>query len=277
VIREFLAKRVGFPLQDRIMHTDISGTLKFLRESQYWDRNRLDEYRLTKLKQLIEYAFNHIPYYGRLYKSAGLNPGDIKTLDDIKKIPVLTKEIMREEGINLLDPASDMKYVKTGKTGGTTGVPVMVYKDTRSRSFTWASYYRWYEWMGLEVGDRTCTLWGARSVLSLSRAKKLRDTFRNFLQNKIDINSFNMNDNDLRRIYEKILRFKPKIIKGYTSALLLLAGYIEKNSFSNINPLAVSTTSEMLLPHERVFLEKVFKAPDYYQYGCGEVSAITNE
>lgn len=277
MIREFLAQQVGFPLQDRIMQTNISGTLKFLRESQYWDRSRLEEYRLTKLKELIESAFDHIPYYSRLFRSIGLNPGDIKTLDDIKRIPVLTKKIMREEGDNLLVPCSDMKYVKTGKTGGTTGVPVKVYKDVRSRSFTWASYYRWYEWMGLEVGDRTCTLWGTRSVLSMSRAKKLRDTFRNFLQNKKDINSFNMNDIDLERIYKKIKRFKPKILKGYTSALLLLADYIEKNSLSNINPMAISTTSEMLLPHDRVFLEKVFNAPVFDQYGCGEVSAISYE
>jgi phenylacetate-CoA ligase len=277
MIREAIARQIGFPLQDLIMKTDIIGILRFLRKSQYWDEQIMEEYRNEKLKRLISHAYSRVPYYKRIFDEVGLEPEDIKTVIDLGKIPILTKETVRYEGRNLIAGNFDMKHVKKGKTGGTTGAPVIVYKDVISRSFTWASYYRWYEWMGVELGDRTSTLWGARTVLSDNKSKKIRDLLRNTLQNKLDFNSFNMSEPDLQVIYNRLKVFNPKILKGYLSALLILANFIENNELEGIKPAVVSSTSEMLLPHNRAYLERIFNAPVFDQYGCGEVSAISYE
>jgi phenylacetate-CoA ligase len=276
-MRKFIAKKIGYPIQDVVKGTRILPTMDFLRLSQHWDEDKLNDYRLKKLINLVKYAYDNVPYYQNLFNSIKLKPADIRGIEDIRKIPILTKEIVRKENMNMVSRTFDMKHVMKGKTGGTTGSPVITFSDPQNRSFIWASYYRWYEWMGIELGDKATTLWGARTVLSDSLIEKTRNRLINFLQNSITINSFEMNEVTLPLIYEKIKKSQPVILKGYLSALLYLANYCESVNDKSIRPKVLSTTTETLLPHNRLYLEKILQAPVYDQYGCGEVSAIAYE
>lgn len=277
MVRKQIAKYFGYPFQDFYNHTDILSTLKFLRESQYWEESKLHEFRLEKLKNLIEFAYRNVPYYESLFNALKLKPCDIRRMEDLKKIPVLTKEIVRAENMNLVARNFDMKYVKKSKTGGTTGAPILVYKDTTNRSFTWASYYRWYDWMGIEYCDKSATLWGAKTVLTRSFTNEAMDACIKFIQNKLIINSFEMREETMLEIYKKLANFSPTILKGYLSSLINLAEYMERNSLERLQPKVLSSTTETLLPHNRKYLEKVYNAPLFDQYGCGELSAISYE
>jgi phenylacetate-CoA ligase len=276
-VRKSLARNIGYPLQDFIRRTSIIKTLDFLRESQYWDENRLEEYRLTKLQELIEFSSRNVPYYERLFNGLKLRTSDFKSISDLVKIPILTKEIARKENYNLVARNFRPEKVKRGKTGGTTGTPLFLLKDTRNRSITWASYYRWYEWMGIEYGDRTATLWGTSSVLSHSVKTNVVKSLTRFLHNHLEINSFQMSENDIGKIYKDLVKFQPVILKGYLSALLKLAEYIETNKLDCLNPGLISTTSENLFPNHRQYLKKVYDSEVFDQYGCGELSAIAYE
>lgn len=277
MIRKNIAKHIGFPVHDFIKGTNILETLKFLKASQHWDETRINEYQLNKLKGLIDYASKNVPYYEELFKKIKLSSKDIKTLEDIQKVPILTKEILRKEGERLISRSFGNKHVKKGKTGGTTGTPVIVYKDIHNRSFTWASYYRWYEWMGLNYYDSSATFWGARTVLSSSLKTKIKDAFSRSIQNKLVLNSFNMKEETLESFYKAILKHKPVILKGYLSSLLEFAKYIDENNLEFIKLKAISSTTETLLPNNRQYLERIFGAPVFDQYGCGEISAISYE
>lgn len=276
-LRKNIAKYFGYPLQDWIKHTNIIKTLSFLRESQFWDEEKLEDYRLMKLKNLISFAHKNVPYYEKLFNSKKVQAADIKRIEDLNKIPLLTKEIVRRENYNLIARGYSMRHIKRGKTGGTTGAPILVLKDIQNRSFTWASYYRWYEWMGINYYDSEATFWGSRTVLNLSLNRKIIETIKDFLQNNIKINSFRMNELQMSEIYKRVKDFNPVILKGYLSALLIFANFIDTYSLEKISPRAVSSTSEMLLPNNRRYLEEVFNAPVYDQYGCGEISAISYE
>ena len=277
MIRKNIAKYIGLPLQDMVKRTSIIETLNFLRVSQFWDETRINEYQLNKLRNLIDYASRYVPYYEEKFKKIKLSSKDIMTLDDIHKVPILTKEILRNERENLVSRCFPMKYVKKGKTGGTTGPPVIVYKDIYNRSFTWASYYRWYEWMGLNYYDSSATFWGAPTVLSSSLRTKMQDRCKRFIQNTLVLNSFNMNEKTLGTFYKSIINQEPTIIKGYLSSLLDFAKYIDDNNLKFINLKAISSTTETLLPHNREYLEEIFGVPIFDQYGCGEISAISYE
>jgi len=277
MFRTIVAKKIGFPLQDYARNTDISSVYHFLKESQYWEESKIYDYRLKKLKNLVDHSYKNVPYYENLFKSIKLKPSDIHTLEDIQKIPLLTKDIARKENMNLIARGSNLKLVRKGKTGGTTGSPLIVYKDTQNRSFTWAADRRWYDWMGISYYDRSASIWGARSVLSASRKQRIIADVVRFLQNSISINSFEMSPAELPNIYRKLKEFNPVIIRGYLSAILDIARYIDKENLTHLKPKAISTTTESLLPHYRVYLQKVFAAPVYDQYGCGELSAISYE
>ena len=130
-MRKFVASHIGHPLQDRIKKTKILKKRDFLMESQFWNEDRIKEYQLKKIINLVKYAYNYVPYYHQLFKNIGFHPSDIKTLNDFKKIPVLTKDISRKENFNLIASNTNMKYVSKGKTGGTTGPPLLIYKDAK--------------------------------------------------------------------------------------------------------------------------------------------------
>ena len=276
-IRKVIARNIGYPLQDFMRGTSIIKTLGLLRASQYWDESTLDEYRIGKLKKLVEFSSRNVPYYEKLFSRLKLKTSDLKSISDIQKIPILTKEIARRENSNLMARNFNIKLVKRGKTGGTTGTPLVLHKDTWNRSITWASYYRWYEWMGIEYGDRTATLWGTSSVLSRSVKANVVRTTTNFLHNHLEIDAFQMSGKDMEEIYNSLVKFQPVILKGYLSALLKLAEFIDNNKLNRLNPKLLSTTSESLFPNQRAFLKRVFKAEVFDQYGCGELSAIAYE
>jgi phenylacetate-CoA ligase len=278
MLRKSIARYIGYPLQDAIKGTTIASSMEFLKKSQYWDPEKIGKYQYGKLERLLEYAYANVPYYTDLFRKLNIHPGDIKSFDDLRIIPVLTKEIARKENLRLVSKKLDPRHVKTGKTGGTTGSPLKYYKDTNSRSFTWGSYYRWYEWMGIAPWDTVATFWGARTVLSVNPLKKIKDNITELLQNNFTINAFTINEESIPGIISKLNTRKPKLIKGYLSAIMEIAKYMEINNvFLSYTPVAISSTTETLLPPFRTFLEQTFKCPVYDQYGCGEISAIAYE
>jgi phenylacetate-CoA ligase len=276
-MRRFIAKNIGFYLQDKIKGTQTIDTYEFLQSSQYWDKKRIEEYQLEKLKKLVKYASENVPYYIDLFKAHNVNFKEIKSLNDIQRIPVLTKDIMRHQGDRLLSIEQSKFKIKRGMTGGTTGAPVKVFKDEYNRSFTWGSYYRWFDWMDINYYDTTVTFWGARTVLSSSFKNKLITNIQQYLQNDISFNSFELTESKLEEIVIVILRNKPVLIKGYLSALIDLANFLVKKNLKLDSLKAISSTTETLLPHNREYLEQVFGVPIFDQYGCGEVSAISYE
>ena len=277
MLRKILAKQIGFRIQDLIKGTSILDKYFELRKSQFWDEGKVYDYQLHKLKSLIKYSSKYVPYYESLFEKIKLSHHDIKSLDDISKVPILTKEILRISGDDLLSREFKKFKVKYGKTGGTTGVPVKVFKDEQNRSFTWGSYYRWYDWMGVNYYDHIVTLWGASTVFKHSFKNNLYNMSQQFIQNESVFSSFELDNKNMDLIARRIRFSKSVLLKGYLSALLEFAHFVEKNNYKLDSIKAISSTTETLLPHNRKYLEKVFNAKVFDQYGCGEVSAISYE
>lgn len=274
---ELIARIFSLRFQDVFTGTDISKSLNFLKESQYWSLEKIKDYQSIKLVSLVKHCYQNVPYYKEKFDNIGLKPNDIKSIDDLHRIPILTKETVQLRAKDLVDKNTEFKRIKTGKTGGTTGAPLQFYKDTQNRSFTWASYYRWYEWMGLKYYSPQLTFWGKGGLVERKRSLINRNFLLNILQNKSVLNSFHLNKESLPVIYAKVKSRKPKLLKGYLSALLDLAQFIEENNLEPPKLKAISSTTETLLPNNREYLEKVFKAPVFDQYGCGELSGIAYE
>ena len=74
----------------------FSETYDFLLESEKWSREKLEEYQLQEFKKLIYHCYENVPYYTRVFSDRGLTPDDFQSLSDIKKLPFLTKDIIRE-------------------------------------------------------------------------------------------------------------------------------------------------------------------------------------
>jgi phenylacetate-CoA ligase len=106
-------------------------------EEQYWNpvletlpREKLQQFQLAKFKKILKWSYQNSPFYQRLYKDAGLEPGDVKTFDDIGKVPKTEKSMLREAqgkepypyGSILSVPLEQVTEYR--QTSGTTGQPV---------------------------------------------------------------------------------------------------------------------------------------------------------
>ena len=285
--------RNGLILLDLIKGTNVRSTKRFLDQSQHWAIEQLEAYQLQKLKDLLVEVRVNVPFYRDLYNRQAVE--EISSLRRLGDLPICDRKMTIKATGGLLNEKINLKKCKVGRTGGTTGPPLRLYRDQETRSFSLAAYYRFYDWMGIEPGMPEVELWGSTEIrnqkLEIRNQKSPRTSYlvprtsipilKNLAINRINnfrsYNAFSFNDDYLESVVKKLQRFQPRLIRGYLSAILLLADYIKRNNIRGIQPIAVSSTSETLFPEYRRMIEEVFQASLFDQYGCGECNSIAFE
>ncbi len=287
----------GLILYDLLKGTHVRKTMRFLRDSQDWSLEELERLQAEKLERLLEGVRAEVPFFRS--PVTGYRLPDNRTIERFDDCPILDRQIAMEAGDSLLSDNINLKKCKVSRTGGTTGPPLRLYRDTETRSWALAAYYRFYEWMGIEPGMPEVELWGSTTVQNsksvipseaegqnFPRTSSLvpRASIQNIKSESINrinrfrnFNAFSFNDANLAEVAVKLQKFRPALIRGYLSAILLLADYIKRNNIKGINPIAVSSTSETLFPEYRKKIEEIFQAPLFNQYGCGECNSIAFE
>jgi len=105
---------------------------------------RLRQLQLKKFKRIVEWAYNNSPFYKKLYRDNGFEPGDLNKFEDIQKIPKTDKGMLRDVQKNPPFPYGDILSVPIEdvttfrQTSGTTGTPVY-------QADTWQDWEWWSE------------------------------------------------------------------------------------------------------------------------------------
>jgi len=99
-IRNIITENIILPLSDLVLGHSINKHLRFLLKSQYWTKDEIDYYQNRQLRKLIFHSYNYVEYYRELFDKLGLKPDDIKSKNDLHKIPILTKEDIKREGLD---------------------------------------------------------------------------------------------------------------------------------------------------------------------------------
>src|SRR5215469_18193950 len=140
-----------------------------LDESQWWPREKIEEFRNAKLLRLIEHSYQYVPYYRRVMQHTGLRPRDIQSAADLSKLPVLTKDIVRKNWSDLRAANFPDKNIFVSSSGGTTGEPMRIAKPFESDAWTTMCFERGLSWGGLLPGTKRVHLTGG-SVGASSRS-----------------------------------------------------------------------------------------------------------
>jgi phenylacetate-CoA ligase len=222
---------------------------------------------------MISFAYEHVPYYHKLFKEMDLSPNCIKTIDDLEKLPILTKDIIKANP-DLFMPSniSSMNYYNW-TTGGSTGTPLKYRLLKSDRFLSAALTYRGWGYAGYELGAKMVFLAGTSLDIGSNPflIKKIHETARNIKK----LSAFDMNSAEMKYYVDVINSFKPKMIRGYASSIDFFAKYIEENELQVKSPSAISTTSEKLQPLMRKRISNVFSCDVFDAYGLndGGVSA----
>ncbi|HXH82419.1 MAG TPA: phenylacetate--CoA ligase family protein [Candidatus Tectomicrobia bacterium] len=267
-------RRLVYPLHERLKGKRTLAWLARVERSQWLDPAALRELQLSRLREHLAFARDHVPYYRRLFAEHGIRPERIASLDDFRRVPYLTRDVLRARFADLR-AAARLRGVQRLATGGSSGAPVSVLVDAERMAIGDAFRLRAHRWFGVEPGDREVVLWGA--PFELNRQDRLR-ALRDRLLNSRLLSAFQMTPAALDRYGEAIARDRPRKMYGYASALYLLARHLRVAGWTPPRELAaVFTTAEPLLDVQRRTIAEVFGCRVATEYGSRDAGLTANE
>jgi phenylacetate-CoA ligase len=249
---------------------------RLLENKAFSTKEGIEEYQFIRLKNIITYAYLNVPYYNKLFNQIGFTPDDFKSISDIKKIPYLTKQIIRENQDELISENIQKKYLKRVQTGGTTGMPTEFILDKRYSTLTEMVYLN-HIWgrFGYRKRDK-CIVLREDNIEGIIAGKKYWK--RNLLTNWLVMSAFHLNADTFQLYYDKIMSYKPRFILAFASNAYLLARFIKDNNLKPIPSIkAVICGSEKLYEWQRRYMTDVFKARVFSYYGHSEKCILATE
>jgi len=256
------AENFILPLTDKKTRWNVKKNLDFLKESQWWSKEQMIEYQNNKLQKLIIHAYDNVEYYNKLFKEYGINPKDIKTKSDLKKIPTITKEEITKNVLNgtLIAKNINLKYAIKAQSSGSTGVRTIYYISPEAYGLNLACNLRGWSWMGYSVGDKMI------KVSQNERKSKIKK-----IQDKINRVKLFDGAYDEKGFIEFVNIFKnknPLFLRTYPDPLVLLSNYAKNNNVEFSGLKAINTTGNILFLEARKLIENTFNTKVFDSYSC---------
>jgi phenylacetate-CoA ligase len=255
----------------------ILARLDELNRTQWLGRDEVMALQRDKLQRLVEYAYQYVPYYRRIFDQAGFRPDDLhRDLEALRKLPILTKAIIREDFDEMMttEPQRRQRMSKLA-TSGSTGHPLIFMQDSDFRDYVTADIQRHMGWAGWELGGLQALIWGASFETSLRQS--LRTRLIDWVWNRFQTNAFVLTDETLSAFADRVQRQRPRILFGYASSLYRFAQFVRQSPYQDIAFEGVFPTAELLLPSVRQFIEETFQCKVFNRYGTLELGGVACE
>lgn len=241
-----------------------------LLDSQYWSRDRMVRHQFNKLSKLFHDSDFSATTYLK-FTPADI-PGEIGP-STLPSLPFLTKDDLRTYTPPITRSFIVRKPIRK-TTGGSTGKAITLLKTPESWVAELAATWRGYSWAGVQIGDPQARFWGVPFSDSSRRVARLTD----YICNRYRLSAFSFDERSLDAYADKLCTFRPTYFYGYASMLDEFARHIEHKLPDWRLPLkCVISTSEVLTPGIRERLQRVFRAPVFNEYGCGELGTVAHE
>lgn len=257
---------------------------QFYEKNQWLSKKEIEQYQIMKLRELIEYSYHNVPFYQKLWDKNSVNR-EINTLEDLKKFPVVDKNMLQEaikngeiskEYVNKLKTAEIVWQSTTGSSGKPFKFPV----DINSENHKNGLRRRLYKWYGIDYGTKWAKFWRG------SYKKNFKEKFKEYITGQYRFCIYDpkypketeLNDDRIKFFIAELNRIKPVVIDGFPSALREISNYILKNNVKlqfEIN--SIVTGAELLTLEDRQIISKAFNATVFNRYGGTESSVIAHE
>jgi phenylacetate-CoA ligase len=234
---------------------------------EFWERDKTEALQLQRLRRVVAYAYDRSPYYRGVMDEHAVNPADLKSLDDLRRLPLLTKDTVRHRAGELLTEKRPPRGWLHGHTSGTTGSPLGLWYDRNTcrinnavdRQFKIRAGMRETDWIGMLLG---------RVIVP---PENDRPPFWrvNRLHRQVWFSSFHLAERNLGQYVREIERRKLRFLEGYPSTLYVLASYLHRQG--RVLPMrAVISSSETLHRLQREAIESAFECKLFDFYALAE-------
>ena len=232
-------------------------------------KEEIETYQINKIKEIVAYVKKNVPFYKEKYECFDT---EISSLNDFKKLPVLSKSELRNNPEKFISKLYDRSKLITISTGGSTGEPLSLFYEkgvVRTREFVFLNH-QWSR-VGYKFGDKIAVF---RSAMIRGREKNQLWDY-DPIKNRFIYSTFDLNPENITKILEHMRKVKPKYLYVYPSALTVIANYMKSNNEIPIPSIkGIWTASENAYPSQIKLFNEVFQAPVCRQYGLGELAAF---
>ncbi len=260
-----LIYKAGSSLRNPSIHKKLS----FLSKSQTWNLDKLINYQIERLNDLLTFSNRYSNFYKDHFQKNGISL-KIKYFEDLKHIPPITKNelIMYNDDVH-----TKYKFRRSflSETSGSTGQVLTFNKNEEWDSENRAAMLRCYNWHDVRPWERNIYLWG----YDIDKKKQKKIRIMDFLQNRYRI--FDYNTDSLRLLLDKISNVS--YIHGYSSMIYELSKIFNSQKIK-IHPKKlkmIKGTSEKIFPYYTQEIQEAFGVKMISEYGAAESGLIAFE
>ena len=239
----------------------------FLRKSQSFTDDEIIFHQSKWLSTLLIHAHKNIPWYSKLFRKYGIDVNSPTPLTELKKLPILTKAQVRDNHSDFCISGvakGSMKF----STSGSTGEPLIAYTSFNQWVIEQGVIWRHWKSAGYNFRDRIAIFRsyspvGAEPLIKIDR-----------LRNWTYFSVFDMNDEAINNYAIYLQKWKPKFLRGYPSALNLVAEHAIRNGWSLPSLKGALSASEAVPENLRKNLQEAFGIELFDHYGQAEITCM---
>jgi phenylacetate-CoA ligase len=233
---------------------------------------QLESLALERLQNLCRHAQASVPYWREVFASAGFDVNELRDPKQLEALPVLTKDIIRARGEDMLSERFEKRKLVHRATGGSTGEPLEFFIDKRCFELQHAINLRSFCQLGLPIGVGVAKVWG------YGRSFEKFNPVTGFALGRTFHDAFDTSDRAIELWLRTLRQTKPQLIYGYAGAIAALSRFAAKPGGRPLESLRyVCVTAEKLLPEARHEIEQGFGVPVIDLYGCHETIRLAHE
>lgn len=269
-------------LAQRARGWDYRQDLSDLQFMERWTEDQRTDYRIGKLRDLLTHCGETVPFYRDHFRSTGFDPRKIRSEAEIESLPIITKDVLREEYHRFHSQDPSLGYSEW-MTSGSTGQPFLFRLDRRSITRnTFAALERGRRWWGIEPGTPELMIWSGVRDISESASGRFRAWRRRLswgLKNILLVDTYDLDSAKVAAAYEDILRFRPTVTRSISSGLYRFCGLLTDMGLDGrrLGIRHAIYTGESFPEAQKRLVESVLGCETICEYGCSELGILAFE
>lgn len=245
-----------------------------LRRTQWLDQDSLKRLQKERLVELMKHVSVNVPFYRDIFADKHLRPEDFVDLDALRVLPIINKAIIRDHFSQFVSARPRGRLLEAS-TSGSTGTPFRYFRDPIGYSYSRAALLRMYEMAGFTLGERFVEITGF-IIGQKGPVPQLKQSLSQIVRNFASLPAWAMDAHSISASINFLNKYKPAMVRGYSSALALISEQILAGKGLTHHPKVVVSFAEALTSGQRTLIEKGFQAPVRSTYGCSE-GAVASE
>ena len=264
--RDAYQSATGVRLRLDALGSEFRRRLAWLKESQWWEADRIREFQDARVRELAAHAYDTVPFYRRWFDAAGVGPEDIRTQDDLRRLPILTKQHVREHQREMVSLAYRSRAWARRGTSGTTGTAVVVVRARDMQPLQRAIFWRHRDQFGVPPLS-SIHQFSVRTGIDPERSRP-PFWWHDYPSRVTYVSLAHLTPRCLPAIAQWFARRRLAMLCGWPNAMVLLADFLAENRVAlRQPPRLVSCGAETLLPQVERRLADGFCAPVTSMYG----------